>query len=390
MRLAIVGTGLIGASAGLAAHRAGFASVAGWDEDPGVLEVAAERGAVTPAESLEAALARGGARLRRRSGCVGACGRPRRARARAGRLDGDRRGLDEGVGLPGGRRRSALRRRAPDLRSGGTRAGAREHRPLRGRDLVPHAAPDHRTCSLPCRARVRSRTRGEAAGDRPRNARPARRRDEPPPSRARERAPQPGGLLAHRWPRSAVRGGGLAARHDPCRGRQPADLGGHLPRQPGRSHARPRRAPPPRRAAREGARGRRRRLPRALDRRGEREPARDARHRVRGRGSAAPSPRARPRPARCARRDLPGTRRGASQRQRLRARAPLARTAAARSRSSSPASPRPPRPPASSRPRATASSRRPCSTSEPLRAPSSRWAPGGSPRTRRCRPRARA
>jgi prephenate dehydrogenase len=41
MRLAIVGTGLIGASAGLAAHRAGFASVAGWDEDPGVLEVAA-------------------------------------------------------------------------------------------------------------------------------------------------------------------------------------------------------------------------------------------------------------------------------------------------------------------------------------------------------------
>ena len=56
MRLAIVGTGLIGASAGLAAHRAGFASVAGWDEDPGVLEVAAERGAVTPAESLEAAL----------------------------------------------------------------------------------------------------------------------------------------------------------------------------------------------------------------------------------------------------------------------------------------------------------------------------------------------
>ena len=56
MRLAIVGTGLIGASAGLAADRAGFASVAGWDEDPGVLEVAAERGAVTPAESLEAAL----------------------------------------------------------------------------------------------------------------------------------------------------------------------------------------------------------------------------------------------------------------------------------------------------------------------------------------------
>ena len=52
MRLAVVGTGLIGASAGLAARRAGIASVAGWDEDREALEVAAERGAVEPAESL--------------------------------------------------------------------------------------------------------------------------------------------------------------------------------------------------------------------------------------------------------------------------------------------------------------------------------------------------
>lgn len=55
MRLAVVGTGLIGASAGLAARRAGFPQVAGWDEDR-ALEVAAERGAVVPAGSLAEAL----------------------------------------------------------------------------------------------------------------------------------------------------------------------------------------------------------------------------------------------------------------------------------------------------------------------------------------------
>jgi len=56
MRLAVVGTGLIGASAGLAARRAGLGHVTGWDEDPAALEVAAERGAVEPADSLGGAL----------------------------------------------------------------------------------------------------------------------------------------------------------------------------------------------------------------------------------------------------------------------------------------------------------------------------------------------
>ncbi len=57
MRLAVVGTGLIGASAALAARRAGEADVvAGWDEDPEILEAAAERDAVEPAASLADAL----------------------------------------------------------------------------------------------------------------------------------------------------------------------------------------------------------------------------------------------------------------------------------------------------------------------------------------------
>ena len=51
-RLAIVGTGLIGASVGLAARRAGIERVLGYDADPQALAVAAEREAVEPAGSL--------------------------------------------------------------------------------------------------------------------------------------------------------------------------------------------------------------------------------------------------------------------------------------------------------------------------------------------------
>jgi prephenate dehydrogenase len=59
-RLAIVGTGLIGASVGLAAKRAGAEQVAGFDPDPDALRVARERGAVdlaaaTLAEAVSAA-----------------------------------------------------------------------------------------------------------------------------------------------------------------------------------------------------------------------------------------------------------------------------------------------------------------------------------------------
>src|SRR5262249_39618736 len=56
-RLAILGTGLIGASIGLAARRAGVTSVAGFDEDESMLATAVERGAVDePAASLEQVL----------------------------------------------------------------------------------------------------------------------------------------------------------------------------------------------------------------------------------------------------------------------------------------------------------------------------------------------
>jgi prephenate dehydrogenase/predicted amino acid-binding ACT domain protein len=55
-RLAIVGTGLIGASVGLAARAAGVGEVRGWDVDAEALSVAAEREAVEPAASLAEAV----------------------------------------------------------------------------------------------------------------------------------------------------------------------------------------------------------------------------------------------------------------------------------------------------------------------------------------------
>ncbi len=56
-RLAIVGTGLIGASVALAARRAGVESVRGFDPDPDALAEAAECGAVEPAPSVRHAVA---------------------------------------------------------------------------------------------------------------------------------------------------------------------------------------------------------------------------------------------------------------------------------------------------------------------------------------------
>jgi prephenate dehydrogenase len=56
-RLAIVGTGLIGASVGLGARRAGVARVRGWDDQAEALRGGAERGAVEPASDAASAVA---------------------------------------------------------------------------------------------------------------------------------------------------------------------------------------------------------------------------------------------------------------------------------------------------------------------------------------------
>src|SRR6266545_1956827 len=57
-RLAIIGTGLIGASVGLAARRAGVQRVSGFDPDGRALALAAEREAIdVPASTLDEAVA---------------------------------------------------------------------------------------------------------------------------------------------------------------------------------------------------------------------------------------------------------------------------------------------------------------------------------------------
>jgi prephenate dehydrogenase len=53
-RIAIVGTGLIGSSLGLALRRAGFeGSILGWDKEPATLRLARESGAIDPAPTEE-------------------------------------------------------------------------------------------------------------------------------------------------------------------------------------------------------------------------------------------------------------------------------------------------------------------------------------------------
>ncbi|HXQ86271.1 MAG TPA: prephenate dehydrogenase/arogenate dehydrogenase family protein, partial [Gaiella sp.] len=56
-RLAVIGTGLIGASAALAARRAGVRDVVGWDPDSEALAIAVERRAVDAASNVSDAVA---------------------------------------------------------------------------------------------------------------------------------------------------------------------------------------------------------------------------------------------------------------------------------------------------------------------------------------------
>ena len=153
MRLAIIGTGLIGASAGLAARRAEVGEVVGWDEDPNALDVAVEREAVTRTESLPEALEGADVALV----AIPVAGLPAVVRSvldvATDGVHGDGCRIHQGRRLRGGRKRPALRRRASDLRSRDARAGTSDGRPLRRRDVVPHARELGGAGALPHRAR---------------------------------------------------------------------------------------------------------------------------------------------------------------------------------------------------------------------------------------------
>ena len=160
MRIAIVGTGLIGASLALAAQRRGD-DVVGWDPDPDALAAAVARGAVRPAGSLEDAvdgveLAVVAAPIAQLPAMVAT------VLAASGEATVTDVGSTKAAVVRGRRGLAALRRRSSDLRLGDARCRERDRGPVRGRDLVPHAGDptptrrgtDSSTASSPTSARL--------------------------------------------------------------------------------------------------------------------------------------------------------------------------------------------------------------------------------------------
>ena len=186
--LAIVGTGLIGASVGLAARRGG-AEVARLGPDPEALAPPPSAARSTAGRLARGGRRRSGARRRRRAGRRSCPARSRRCSREPRGDDGDRRRLDEGAASsppPAARRGSSAATRSagsevarPGARdapsSSRARPGSsrrRRHRPRALRALHGFVVELGAVAG-----------RGRAAG-----ARPARRADEPPAARAREPA----------------------------------------------------------------------------------------------------------------------------------------------------------------------------------------------------------
>ena len=149
MKIAIVGTGLMGASVALAAQRRGD-DVVGWDAEPAALAAAVGVGAVEAAASLEEAVS--GVELAVVAVADRAAAGDGRGRARRERRgDRHRRRLDQGVGRPGRRGLAALRRRAPDLRLRDARRRERDRRA--SSRAQPGSSPRSRT-PIPARHRL--------------------------------------------------------------------------------------------------------------------------------------------------------------------------------------------------------------------------------------------
>ena len=141
MRIAVIGTGLMGTSVALAARRRGD-DVAGWDPDPDVLARAAARDALEPADGLESA-------IRRAELVVVAAPIGQLPQTVAAVLAATTDATVTDVGstkasvVKAAERLAALRRRPPDLRLRSARPRSRQRSALRGRHLVPHAGRPH-------------------------------------------------------------------------------------------------------------------------------------------------------------------------------------------------------------------------------------------------------
>ena len=193
-RLCVIGTGLIGASAALAARRAGVEVVSGWDPDADSLAIAADNGAVAPAASLEEALA---------DAELAIVAAPVAELPALVRVVLESAPEDCAVTDVGSTKGSIVAAAAGDGRfvGGHPICGAETRGPGRATAelfdgatwfLTPAAA------TPPARFRMLhafvDRARRATDRDRSRRPRPARRGHEPSPSRARECPPQPGRL----------------------------------------------------------------------------------------------------------------------------------------------------------------------------------------------------
>ena len=295
--VAVVGTGLMGASVGLAAARRGD-EVTGWDPDDHALAAAVERGAVARASSLGDALqdadlavvaapiahlpaqvasVLGGSRDDTTVTDVGSTKTTVVAAA------GGSPRFVGGHPICGSEARGAEHATA-DLFEGATwfvtptaRTDPARHRLVHGfvSDLgaTPVAiAPDAHDRLVALTSHV------------------------PHVLAERDREPERGG--ARRGARPAAERRRIAPRHDAGRRGEPTDLDRHPARQRDGGARGARRAPAAHRPGRGGARRGRRRVPRAVDRRGGDEPPPDARHaptptRARSTGSACTSRTAR-------------------------------------------------------------------------------------------------
>ena len=225
-RLAIIGTGLLGTSVGLAAARAGVASIAAFDADSSRLRQAATRAALQARSSVEEAVRDAqlvvvavpvGSAVATIRDVLDGC---------AGRCDCHRRRLDQ-AHARGDVRRSAIRPRASRCRRRDEWPGSRDGGVVRRRHLVPHSRRERRLRSGRRPRTARDRARSATGSSRCRRARPAARPDEPPAARARERA------HARRGWRGRGSGVGrcLVSRDDEGRRRQHVGVDRHLPRE---------------------------------------------------------------------------------------------------------------------------------------------------------------
>ena len=323
--LAVVGTGLIGASVGLGARRAGVEQVTGWDPDEAHLAAAAERGAVEPAADLAAALA--GAELAVVAAPVTAL--PAQVRAvldasgpactvtDVGSTKGGVCAAAAGEGrFIGGHPICGSEARGPERATAELFEGATWF-------LTPVAATEPERYRL-VHGFVSALGAIPVAVDPEAHDRLVAVTSHLPHALANVLLNQAGGARVEGHEPLAAAGGSL---------RDMTRIAGANPRiwvdifleNRVRARGRARRAPAPDRAGRDGARGRRRGLPRPLDRRGVGEPAAPARDRLRRSRRAPAAPRPRPRPAGRDRRDRAGARRRADQHRRLRPPAPLHR-----------------------------------------------------------------